>query len=172
VTPPRGLRRRLAVWVRRYLPAEIAGTLMALAGAWAAFAVSGDRTLAAVAGAWAENLGYYGTVGVRDLRRARREADPGAAGAAGAAGRLRPLLGVLGGLLVEFGPAEVLDSFVVRPLAMVAATRVVPDLGAAVVLGKLAADLVFYVPTIAIFELRRRRAALRGDGGRAAGPGP
>ena len=168
MTPPRGLRRRLAVWVRRYLPAEIAGTLMALAGAWAAFAVSGDRTLAAVAGAWAENLGYYGTVGVRDLRRARREADPGAAGAAG---RLRPLLGVLGGLLVEFGPAEVLDSFVVRPLAMVAATRVVPDLGAAVVLGKLAADLVFYVPTITIFELRRRRAAPRGDGGRGAGPG-
>jgi hypothetical protein len=167
VTPLRGLRRRLATWVRRYLPAEIAGTLMALAGAWAAFAVSGDRTLAAVAGAWAENLGYYGTVGARDLLRARRAAVPDAAGAFT---RLRPVLGVLAGLLVEFGPAEALDSLVVRPLAMVAATRVVPDLGAAVVLGKLAADLVFYVPTIAIFELRRRRAARR-DARRAEGPG-
>jgi hypothetical protein len=157
---PPTVRQRLAAWARRYLPAEVAGTALALAAAGAAYAVTGDRTVVVLVGAWGENLGYYGTIAARDLARARRRIDP-----AGAPTRWRPVREVLAGLLLEFGPAEALDSALVRPLAMVAAAQVVPEIGAAVLLGKLAADLVFYVPTIVAFELRRRATAHRAEGG-------
>jgi hypothetical protein len=159
------VRRRLAAWARRYLPAEVAGTALALAGAGVAYAVTGDRTVVALVGAWSENLGYYGTIGARDFARARRRVDPAPGAAPLEPNRWRTLREVLAGLLLEFGPAEALDSVVVRPLAMFAAAQVVPEIGAAVLLGKLAADLVFYLPTIVAFELRRRTTADRAEDG-------
>ena len=53
-----GVRRRLRVWAVRYLPAELAGTLTALAAAWSAEVASSAMGSVAVAGALGENLGY------------------------------------------------------------------------------------------------------------------
>jgi hypothetical protein len=160
---PGGGPGRVGGWLRRYLPAEAAGTGTALLCAGVAHAAGGDLAAVALAGAWGENLGYYGTVGARDLRRAL------AARQGAAPGRARRVQGALGevlrGLLLEFGPAEALDSVLVRPLAMGAAARVIPQVGVAVLVGKVAADLLFYVPTVLAYERRRRR---RGRGS----PGP
>ena len=57
-------------------------------------------------------------------------------------------------LVVEFGPAEVLDAALVRPACMVLAVAALgPVVG--VVVAKLAADLVFYVPVIVTYEATR-----------------
>ena len=164
---PSGVPGRVGGWLRRYLPAEVAGTGTALLCAGVAHAASGDLAVVALAGAWGENLGYYGTMGACDLRRAlaeRRGARPRVWGATAE---------VLRGLLLEFGPAEALDSLLVRPLAMGAAARVIPQVGVAVLVGKTVADLVFYVPTVLAYELRRRRgrresaAEIKGRGHRS-----
>jgi hypothetical protein len=55
------VRRRFRVWVVRYLPAELAGTLAALAAAWSAEVASGAMGSVAVAGVVGENLGYAPT---------------------------------------------------------------------------------------------------------------
>ena len=55
---------------------------------------------------------------------------------------------------MEFGVAEALDSGLLRPLAMGLGVRFFGR-GVGIVVGKLAADLTFYVPVICAYELRR-----------------
>jgi hypothetical protein len=55
---------------------------------------------------------------------------------------------------LEFGVAEAADTLVTRPLLLVAATHVVRDVAFAVIVGKVAADVVFFVPAIIVYELR------------------
>ena len=62
----------------------------------------------------------------------------------------------MGGLAAEFGPAGALDTFVTRPLAMALGTRAF-GLPLGVIVGKFAADLLFYVPVIIVYERRKRR---------------
>lgn len=140
-----GGRRKVAGWLRRYLPAEVVGTVCAVLGGLLAGA--GDPALAALGGAWGENVGYYGAMLARDLRaRLARE------------GRLTPggVLRSVRDLALEFGGAEVLDSFLVRPAALFAAIALTGNLPLGILLGKLAADLAFYLPAILGYELRRR----------------
>jgi hypothetical protein len=134
-----------AAWLRRYLPAELLAITATLAATGAALALTGSVLLAALAGTWAENLAYYGLMLARELRARGRSP--------------RAALAALRDLLLEFGPAELLDSLLVRPAALYLAMAAAPTplLGAAA--GKLAADLIFYLPTIASYELLRRRRA-------------
>lgn len=142
-------RRKGAEWLERYGVAEVAGLCTAIAGSFAARALTGSEIAAAYGGAMGENLGYYGVMIGREVmhdRHAAHEADRHY-GVAGAARTAR-------NLVFEFGIAEVLDSTVLRPLAMGLGVRFFGrSLG--VVVGKLAADVTFYVPVICAYELRR-----------------
>jgi hypothetical protein len=148
---PAGATLKLLEWLRRYGVAEIVGTCAALFGAWLVQRLGGNAVAAAYGGAFGENIGFYGTIVVRDFVAERRGAR--AAGVVfGPAGALR----TAGELLLEFGPAELFDSLVVRPLAMGVGTRLLGwRLG--VVAGKLVADVTFYVPVILTHEMRRGR---------------
>lgn len=142
---PAPLRR----WLRRYGPAEFAGTGMALIGA-AVAAPAGDLWAGVIA-TWAENAGFYGVLAVAEVRgRLGNDRPRTPLAAAGAVCR------ALGGLVLEFGPAEALDSLLVRPALLALGLRLAPSPVLGIVAGKLAADLIFYVPTILIFEWRRR----------------
>ncbi len=134
---------RLVDWLRRYLPAELAGIPSALLCAWAADRLTGSTAAAAVAATWGENLGFYGLLLARELRRR---------------GGRRALAAALRDLTLEFGPAEALDSLLLRPALIYIAMLYAPHPALGVLLGKLAADLAFYLPTIASYELLRRRA--------------
>src|SRR5689334_20732397 len=65
---------KLARWLRRYLPAELAGTSAALAAAVLTLGAGSGIAAAAVAAAWAESAGFYAFVLARQLR-ARPGAD-------------------------------------------------------------------------------------------------
>lgn len=137
--------RRAAIWLRRYLPAEAVSTICALIGGLLLGA--SYPALAALGGTWGENVGYYGTIVARDLR-ARRARD----GRLTFAGVIRDLRNIA----LEFGGAELLDSFLIRPAAIFAAIHLTGNLVLGLLLGKLLADLAFYLPTILAFELRQR----------------
>ena len=94
-------------WVRRYAPAEVAATAGALLGAVVGVRLAGPVG-AAVGGDLGEGLAFYAVVIVRELRAERSAARP------------RSIRRLLADLLREFGPAEALDSFALRPLAMFA----------------------------------------------------
>jgi hypothetical protein len=137
-------------WLWRYGPAEVSGTVGALVAASVAGAFASAAAIA-YAGAIGETLAFYAVILVRDLRA-----------------RTGPRRRVLTGLAVEFGPAELADTLMVRPLAMYLGPLLVGHLAAGVLAGKLAADAVFYALAILGYELRKAAAARRA----AAAPPP
>lgn len=161
---------RIARWIARYLPLEVLGTIAAIAGAAAAYRATNSLVAAAVAGTVAESVGYYALVVVRGIRghlasrRVRRHRR--AAERAFVATVL-----TLRGVVAEFGPAEVLDTFLVRPTLLVAATSALGPNPTGWLVGKLAADAVFYAVAIVSFE-SGRRLILPDGGADAAGAAP
>jgi hypothetical protein len=142
---------RAAIWLKRYGLAELLGTAGALLAAALANAAGLSLVAVGYAGAIGENVGFYGTILLRQVAADRR-----LAAATGQAYGDARLWVTARELLLEFGPAELLDSLVVRPLAMGLGVRLLGQ-GTGIVVGKLAADVTFYVPVILTFEARRSR---------------
>lgn len=133
-------RMRIGRWLARYGPAELAAIAASYAGYFGTIHAGGGPLLAAWIAALTENAGFYGVM----LWRQWRQAPPG--------GRMPAMLR----LGAEFGPAELLDSAVFRPLALAGAVALVgPAWG--VLVGKLVADAGFYALAIAMHEQLRRR---------------
>jgi ornithine decarboxylase len=129
----------------RYGPAEAAATVGALAAA-SATAALGMPAATAFAGALGETLAFYAVILFRALRRSGT-----------------PRRQMLTGLLVEFGPAEIADTFAVRPLAMYLGPLLIGHLAEGILAGKLAADVVFYASAIAGYELCKAATTRRDD---------
>lgn len=144
------VRARVAGWVRRYGPAEVVAVFTAVGGYHAGLALGGGEVVAAYAGAIGENAGFYGVMLGREIRQAAREAH-----AAGRSFGARAVLRTIGLLGVEFGVAEAFDSLLLRPLCMALGVRWL-GAGVGVIVGKLAADVTFYVPAVLFYELRRK----------------
>jgi hypothetical protein len=142
----RRLRRKPLEWIARYGPAEVVGTVCAWAGSWIVYRLTRSEIAAAYGAAMGENCGFYGVIIVREHLRDRAAH--------------RTLVQTMSKLLLEFGPAEVLDSFLIRPAAMGLATHAFGR-GVGVIVGKLIADMTFYLPVIVTYELQRRRAGSR-----------
>lgn len=149
---PLVVRDKLRDWGRRYLLAEIAGTIAALTAALAVHTLTGSLASAALAGSVAESLAYYGVV----LRRMlpvlyRRHAG---------AGRLPRLLRTARDMVTEisdFLAAELLDTLVVRPgLIFLAAGWAGSGVFWGLLIGKLLADVGFYAVVIPSYELRKK----------------
>jgi hypothetical protein len=129
---------------------EAAGITTAYAGYLLTHAAIANVVVASYGGALGENVGYYGVILTREVH-----GDLGEARRAGRPYGWRGLLATLRNLFVEFGLAELLDSTLVRPLAFGLGTHYLgTELG--IVVGKLTADVTFYVPAIAFYELRKK----------------
>lgn len=148
---PGAVRRgRLRDWIARYGFAELAGIACAFLGSVLVRRLTGNGVAAAYGAAWGESLGYSSVIITRDFLTESR-----AARAAEQRFGARQASGVIGGLLAEFGPAALLDTFVTRPLVMGLGIRLL-GLGFGIVCGKAVADVLFYLPVIFVYERRTR----------------
>jgi hypothetical protein len=151
-----GWRQRFAAWRRRYGVAELVGTAALVLATLGTQRATGSIVLAALAGSLAEAAWFYTVLLVREARQERREARVGGF-------ERRPLRELGHDLLMEFGAAERLDGLVLRPLCLGLGLKLVHGwLGA--LLGKLAADLLFYGPVLALFHWRGAGKSGGGDG--------
>jgi hypothetical protein len=130
---------QLRIWVQRYLLAEVVSTLCAFLAASIVYALSRQAVAGALAYTVAGSSSFYAVMVARELR-----------------GGLRDLPRVVGALLLEFGPAEALDTLLLRPGLLYVGVTFAPNPELGVVLGKLAADFCFYAPAIVSHELLRR----------------
>jgi hypothetical protein len=142
---------RMLGWLQRYGPSEVMSTLVTVGATTAVFQFTGRTVLAVYVGTLADLLVYYGIIILRETVREAHEAGK----------RREPygspqVLGTMRNLLLEFGLAEVLDSGLVRPLCLGLGLRLIGG-QAGVLLGKIAADLVFYGPVLATYEWRMAR---------------
>jgi len=148
--PDVGLRAKLYQWLSRYGLAECAGITCALLGSFVVRRATGSAIAAAYAGAWGETIGYSSVIIGRDFIAEAR-----ATRATHRAFGFRDAGGVVAGLIAEFGPSGILDTLVIRPFAMGLGARLLgPHLG--LLAGKVAADVLFYLPVIFIYERKKR----------------
>jgi hypothetical protein len=142
---------RIGSWIRRYGPSELGGLTLAFGGSWLMLTATGSTIAAAYGGSIGEALGFYGYLVTRELIK-----EAYFAGARRAPYGAREMMRTWRGLLLEFGPAELLDTGLIRPLAMGLGTSLL-GWGPGIVLGKLVADVAFYLPVIWIYERRQRK---------------
>ena len=144
----RSIGTKIREWARRYLPCEIAGTTCELGGAAIAYAATGSVAAAAVVATVGASGGYYAAAYGAAVRTAYR-AQPSSS-------RLRSGLVANGRALrsiaIEFGPAEVVDGLIIRPLAFYFGPILFGGLAAGWIFAKLVADIGFYVLTIFSYE--------------------
>lgn len=149
-------RRKLREWFIRYAPAEIAGTITALLGYWVTYWLTGNTMAAAIVATASENLGYYGIAASREAMynwRAYADRTP--------AHRVL-LSGVHTSrtIVLEFGPAELIDSLLVRPsLFYILPLIFTGHHTLAVFAAKFIADIIFYLCVVTAYELRKRFVA-------------
>ncbi|HEV7913938.1 MAG TPA: hypothetical protein VGP22_09230, partial [Albitalea sp.] len=150
----RTARRKLMEWVRRYLPCEIAGTVGELGGAAVAYLLTGSMAAAAITATIGASAGYYAAAYTSAVRWAYRDYH--------AAPMMKRLvlanLFAFRSVAIEFGPAELIDSIAIRPLAYYFGPIAFGNVVAGWIFGKLLSDIGFYV--LAIFSYERFKGLL------------
>ena len=146
------MKKKLAEWVKRYLPAEVLSLAATLAAGGATFAFAHNRTATALAATWAGNVAYFGCILLQDIHTTRRTRH-----AVGKDYTAKIFGKNIRALVVEFGAAEVLDSLLVRPLLMYYLPLWLGSLSGGILAAKLAADVTFYIPAIISYELSKKR---------------
>lgn len=141
------MKEKIIEWIKRYLPAEICALVGALTGGMITHFLFAKPVVTALGGTWGENIGYYGQILYVDIRK-RKQKDE----------RMTfiGLLKVLRDMIVEFSAGEYFDSFLIRPAAMYFFPRLVGSVPLGLLLGKISADVTFYLPTIVSYELRKK----------------
>jgi hypothetical protein len=123
---------------KRYIVAEVVGTVSAYVGYITIEKLTKDPIFAAYAGSIGENVGYYGTLithdVTHDLKKAREE---------GMHYGIKGVSKTLKNLYIEFALAEALDSTIVRPATMGLSVKYLGE-GAGVITGKLTADALYF----------------------------
>lgn len=142
------VRRKAMEWFRRYLPLEIAGWIGEFGAAGLAYTWTGSLAVAAAAATIGSSAGYYLPAFVNAMRWSA------------AAQQHRPWPGrlavstalTLRSLTVEFGPAELVDSLVIRPMLIYVAPVLLGNVVVGWILGGFLADVGFYLFAICSYE--------------------
>ena len=146
------LKTKTREWLHRYLWAETLGTALSLITAWLVFGQTRSFVAAAGAGWAAEGFGFYGYFVAAELLSnvQRYHGYPLFRRMSVAVAKAST------NLLVEFAPAEILDNFLIRPLALYAFPQFIHPYPIGFLAGKLSADIVFYLFAIVGYEARKR----------------
>jgi hypothetical protein len=147
-------RQKLMEWVRRYLPCEIAGTVGELGSAAVAYLLTDSLAAAALVATVGASAGYYAAAYTSAVRWAYRERSD----RQGTARIMVANIFALRSVAIEFGPAELIDSIAIRPLAYYFGPLMFDNVIAGWIFGKLLSDIGFYV--LAIFSYERFKGLL------------
>lgn len=143
-----GARTRIGEWVRRYLPCELAGTVGELGGAALVYLATHSLAAAAVAATVGASGGYYAAAYLSALRWSYRDQAHRCALTRLTVAALLALRSVV----IEFGPAELIDSIAVRPLAFYLGPTLFGNVAAGWVFGKVVSDVAFYTCAVLSYE--------------------
>ena len=143
---------RVKEWLKRYLPAELLSTALTIIAALAAYRLTGNRIATALMATWVGNISYFGYILYKDIADTRKELY--ASGKNYSSYTFRKNIRAL---VVKFGPAELLDSLIVRPLLMYYLPIFTGNIALGTILAKFAADITFYLPAIVSYELSKKK---------------
>lgn len=145
------MKTKIKNWIKRYLPAEILGTLAAIVFPTAVSFTTENVLFIALAGTWGENVGFYGTIIFQEVKESRQKH-----------AEMNKSYGLVSfgknirNIFLEFGVAETVDSLFVRPAIMFLTVTSITNLQLGILIGKIIADVIFYIPAIICYELRKK----------------
>lgn len=148
------MKKNLREWLKRYLPAEILSLIATVVCAGLTMQLTGNNLKAALAGTWGGNFSYFSLIIFTDIYKTRKSLV-----SAGKTYRFPLFLRNLRALLVEFGLAELVDSFFIRPALMYYFPIWTGNFSAGIIMAKFAADITFYIPAIIGYELHKKHLA-------------
>ena len=140
-------------WIRRYLPSEIAGTITALLVAFIARYAGYNAIIIAFAGSLGEAIGFYTTVFIMQILKSRDEHHL----------TLQNYLLIIAKILFEFGPAGLIDDFIVRPFFMFWFPIILNNFTIGILVGKIAGDIFFYFLVILSYELIKKKKKIKNN---------
>lgn len=145
------MKNKAKEWFKRYLPGEAIGTFTAITSAWLAYSTTNSFAISAVVGTIGENVGYYGYFTIQEFLKHNKTHH--------SHNLIRRVILILTktsrNLLIEFGPAELFDSSLVRPALMFIIPQYISPYILGVLIAKLLADLVFYGFAIIGYEIKK-----------------
>jgi len=141
-------------WFKRYFPANLFCSLVTLVVAQTTFYFSNDRVLTAFLSSIIGTVFYYGFILTRDIiatvKLGKIQAQKYS---------YKSFIKNVRNLVLEFGLAEVLDTFLIAPLFMFWFPVLFNNLTIGIIVGRYLADFIFYIPTIISYELRKKYLA-------------
>lgn len=148
-------RRGIVFWIIRYLPAEIVGTAAMVIAGLVVTMWTDNAALIALAALLGEIVGFYVVLAIT-IYAEQAQVSPSLRSAIGRTAML---------LVAEFGVAELLDTLLIRPVALLVGVWLLPDPLWGLLAGKVFADVIFYAIAAGAFTvtartgLRERRPA-------------
>jgi hypothetical protein len=140
-------KEKVIEWIKRYLPAEILSTVITLLST--TYDLTHNAITTAIVGTWTGNISYFGYILLSDITISIKVCKSNHA----KYGMLN-LFHNVKVIVLEFGLAELFDSILIRPALMYYLPIWVGNLSLGVLLAKLVADVIFYIPAIIAYELR------------------
>ncbi|MFV5689359.1 hypothetical protein ACM55M_12130 [Flavobacterium sp. ZT3R25] len=137
-------------WFDRYKYAELAATSSALLSSQFSRILSGLTTAYLIT--IAEYFAFYGIIIVRSYRKLAKENKR-----LNQKTTLEETLLLVKNLALEFGYPAILDFFFIRPFFMYWMPILTGNYFLGIILGKITADLFFYLPTIINYELIKQK---------------
>lgn len=145
------IKSKTREWLKRYIPAEILGTIGALVAASVVYSNSHSYIAAAASGWLGEGIGFYGYfISLELLSNSKRYSNYSFIKRIGLA-----ISAASTNLLIEFAPAEVIDNFIIRPYLMYIVPQHIKPYGVGFLVAKFSADILFYLLAIIGYETRK-----------------
>ena len=147
------IKQKIKEWLKRYLPAEIVGTLTAIGVASIAHASNKNAVFTAYAGSVGESIGFYSTIFIQNILIADRKQK-----VANKTFSFSDIPKIIRDIILEFGPAGLMDGLIFRPFFMYLFTRVLKTFTLGIFVGKIAGDITFYILVIISYEIKKKRS--------------
>lgn len=145
------VKHKIIEWMKRYVPAEILATIGALLGAQIIYVLTGSRILSAYVGTIGDNTFYYGFIIYREIKNDAKHSKNN-----NQKHGIKGLLKTIRNIIVEFGASEFLDSLLIRPFCMYIFPILLNNFSLGIIVGNMIANVIFYIPTIIAYELRKK----------------
>ena len=144
--------QKIKEYFKRYLPAEIVGTVTAIGAASIAHIFSDNHVFIAYIATLGEAVGFFSTIFIQHLlsfSKKRKSENKQIS--------LPDISKIISHVLLEFGPAEIIDSLVLRPFFMYLFPLLLKNFTLGILLGKIAGDITFYLLVILSYEMQKRQ---------------
>lgn len=145
-------KKKIKEWCDRYLVAEIISVTVGLVFALVLKATMMNTIIIAFIVTWIQNIGFYGYIVWKDLRAMHKTKKEFKGKGIG----IKEFLVQFRNMIIEFGPAEYLDSTIIRPFYLAVLPLAITNYGVAIFIGTILADISYYIPTIISYESRKK----------------